>query len=486
MEALICEIVFIYSEHIQELKYIYAVSAPYTLITGASAGIGKELATACARRGLNILLVALPQSGLPGLSKHLQQNFGVQVDYMECDLAGPLSAQNIYDWCVTKGYEVDKLINNAGAGGSSPFETLSTADIQAMIHLNTNVLAAIINLFIPLLKKHEKAYILNVSSTASFFNIPNKALYAATKAFVNVLTTSLRNELKGTNISLSVLCPGGSKHKVDAVVRRKVSNRFSNLLHEEPSTIAEAGVNGMMKEKRMIFPGWVPKMYVVTAKLLPVTFADFLVRTLFNAPQESSTPRKRKRALLRWSGATTMIALLVFITILFLDSKIPARQATGNGRTVWDAVRHLKSNPSVSTFTTLNRSVAYVLSNDAHVYVYDPQRQQLEAKIPFHDNGTFKGLVYNNGFFYLLREDGYILMIQKRNTEYEITGYDVPLNTSDNLQGLYLDSANNRLLIDARANRDDNERDGMYGFDLASKRFINAGPIFFTNKPQHQ
>jgi short-subunit dehydrogenase len=461
------------------------VSARYTLITGASAGIGKELATACAKRGFNILLVALPASGLPELSKHLQQNFGVLVEYIECDLANPSSVQDIHQWCTGNGYEVDKLINNAGIGCSSPFETLSTKDIQAMIQLNACVLSTIINQFIPILKKQERAYILNVGSTASYFNIPNKALYAATKAFVKVLTTSLRNELRDTNISLSVLCPGGSTHKVDAVVRSKTS-RFLNLLHEEPATIAEAGVSGMLKEKRMIFPGWVTKIYVVTCKVLPVTFLDFLVRTLFNQPQESSTPQKRKRALLRWTGATTTVALLLFITILFLDSNIPARQATGSARTLWDAVRYLKSNPSVSTFTTLNSDVAYVLRNDRHVYVYDPQHQKLEAKIPIHDNGTFKGLVHNNGSFYLLREDGYILTIQKKNTEYEITGYDVPLNTSDNLQGLYLDSANNRLLIDAQASPEDNDKNGMYGFDLASKSFINAGPIFFTNKLQHQ
>jgi short-subunit dehydrogenase len=466
-------------------KYIYKVSAPYTLITGASAGIGKELATACARRGFNILLIALPETGLPKFSKHLRQNFGVQADYMECDLADPLSVQDVYDWCMAKGYKVDKLINNAGIGGSSPFETLSTAQIQAVIHLNTNVLTAIINLFIPLLKKQEKAYILNVSSTASFFNIPNKALYAATKAFVNVLTTSLRNELKGTNISLSVLCPGGSTHKVDAVVRSKMSKRFSNLIHEEPATIAEAGVSGMLKEKRMIFPGWVPKMYVVTAKLLPAAFADFLVRTLFNSPRESPTPRKRRLTLLRWSGAST-IALLLFITLLFLDGNIPARQAPGNGRTLADAVRYLKSNPSVSAFTTLNSDVAYVFNSDSHLYVYDLQHQQLKQKIPFHDNGRFKGLVHHNGLFYLLREDGYLLIIQKKNKEYEITGYDVPLNTCDNLQGLYLDSANNRLLIDAQANCYDNNKNGMYGFDLATKSFINAGPIFLTNKRQDQ
>jgi uncharacterized protein len=466
-------------------KYIYGVSATYTLITGASAGIGKELATTCARRGFNILLVALPKSGLPELSKHLQ-TFGVLVEYMECDLANTSSVQQIQQWCRDNGYEVDKLINNAGIGGSSPFEVLSTMDIQAMIHLNTNVLTTIINLFIPILKKQKKAYILNVSSTASFFNIPNKALYAATKAFVNVLTTNLRNELKDTNISLSVLCPGGSTHKVDAIVRRKMSKRLSHLLHEEPAAIAEAGVRGMLKEKRMIFPGWVAKMCFATSKILPVTFADFLVRALFSPPQLSSSSRTRKRALLRWSGAITTLAVLLFITILFLNNKIPARSATGNGKMVSDVVPYLKNNPSVSTITTLNSKVAYILKNDSHVYVYDPQHQQLEAKIPFHDNGTIKGLVYNNGLFYLLREDGYILTIQKKKTEYEITGYDLPLTSSDNLRGLYLDSANNRLLIDAQANGEENDKNGMYGFDLASKRFINAGPIFFKNKLQYQ
>jgi len=464
------------------------VSTRYTLITGASAGIGKELATACAKRGFNILLVALPASGLSELSKHLQHNFDVLVDYMECDLANPLSVQDIYRWCTDKGYEVDKLINSAGIGGSSPFETLSTADIQAMIQLNASVLATIINVFIPTLKKQERGYILNVSSTASFFNIPNKALYAATKAFVNVLTTSLRNELKNTNISLSVLCPGGSTHKVDAVVQRKMSRRLSSLLHEEPAAIAEAGVRGMLKEKRMIFPGWVTKMCFATSKILPVTFADFLVRALFNSPQESSTPQARQRTLLRWSASSTTIALLLFITILFLDSNMPARQATGNRRMVADVVTFLKNNPSVSTFATLNSKIAYVLKNDSRLYVYNPRHRQLEAKIPLHDNGRFKGLVYHNGAYYLLRDDGYILMIQEKNTsEYEITGYDVPLNTSDNLQGLYLDTANNRLLIDVHAkNREDNDRNGMYGFDLSTRSFINAGPIFFTNNLHKQ
>jgi short-subunit dehydrogenase len=286
---------FYLKQPLARTKYIYEVSAPYTLITGASAGIGKELATACARRGFNILLVALPESGLPELSEQLHQSFGVLVHCLECDLADPLSVHHIYDWCVGNGYEVDKLINNAGIGGSSPFEELSTADIHAMIQLNTSVLTTIINLFIPILKRQEKAYILNVSSTASFFNIPNKALYAATKAFVNVLTSGLRNELKGTNISLSVLCPGGSTHKVDAVVRGKMSEKLSNLLHEQPATIAEAGVKGMLKEKRMIFPGWVAKMYVVTSKVLPAAFADFLVNALFSSPQETSTPQKQER-----------------------------------------------------------------------------------------------------------------------------------------------------------------------------------------------
>lgn len=275
----------------------------FTLITGAGAGIGRELAIACAKKGFHLLLVSLPGSELDQLSNTLSQEFGVKVYYLEIDLLAHTAPQQVYGWCLQKGYIVDKLINNAGIGGSCKFDELALSDIQTMILLNTYVITSITNLFLPMLRQQPKAYILNVSSTASFFNIPYKALYAATKAFVNTLTSSLRNELAGTGIVVSVLCPGGSTHKRDIHVEAKVSRWISDLIHETPASIAKAGIDGLLAGKRMILPGIVAKCYVYVSRLLPARLSDPVVRRLFAPPAENSKPGSRLRQIAFWCVA---------------------------------------------------------------------------------------------------------------------------------------------------------------------------------------
>lgn len=193
----------------------------FTLITGASAGIGKEMAVNCAKRGFNLLLISLPNTSLEAVSLSLSMEYGVKVHYFEIDLNSFNSPGEVYEWCMRNNYTVNMLINNVGMGGRSKFENLNLTTIHTLINLNIFVVSAITNLFIPMLKSQPKAYILNVSSTASYFNIPNKIVYAATKAYVNTFTTSLRNELSHTNISVSLLCPGGSTHIVDSEVEKK-------------------------------------------------------------------------------------------------------------------------------------------------------------------------------------------------------------------------------------------------------------------------
>lgn len=276
----------------------------YTLITGASAGLGKELAVAAARRGFNLLLVALPGTELAELATIIQEKHNVTVKYLEVDLSGPVAAKEVYLWCTQRGYEVDKLINNVGMGGSKPFENFTLSEMQVMIQLNIGVMVSMTNVFMPMLRKQRKAHILNVSSTASFFNIPNKSVYSATKAFVNTLTTSLRNELKGTAIAVSILCPGGSRHKRDAVVEKKMSKGLSNFIHETPERIAEAGVRGMLRSKRMILPGLVAKLYVYTSRILPPVFSDFLVRKLFRTPGKKQVTYVPKQDVLVRRPAT--------------------------------------------------------------------------------------------------------------------------------------------------------------------------------------
>ena len=287
---------------------------PFTLLTGASAGIGKEMAIICAKRGFNLLLVSLPGSNLSSFANELRENFKVEVDYFEIDLSETHAPVDVYNWCVDNGYQVNILINNVGTGGRGKFETLELSDIQSMIQINTCVISSLTNLFIPMLRQQKKAFILNVSSTASYFNIPNKALYAATKAFVNTLTSSLRNELAKTNISVSLLCPGGSTHRVDAHVGKKLNKYFVNIIHETPQSIAKAGIDGMLKKKRLILPGTASKLYVLVSKLIPVVIADKLVNRLFR-PSMEKVGKNKKRLVV----AESVDILHLLIPVLFFS-----------------------------------------------------------------------------------------------------------------------------------------------------------------------
>jgi short-subunit dehydrogenase len=457
----------------------------FTLLTGASAGIGKEMAVVCAKKGLNLLLVSLPNSELAEFAKELKEKFNVQVDYFEANLGEQKTPEAVYNWCIEKGYQVNALINNVGAGGSERFEDLTSSDIQAMIHLNTYVISSLTNLFIPMLKQQEKAYILNVSSTASYFNIPNKALYAATKSFVNTLTTSLRNELAHTNISLSLLCPGGSSHKKDANVERRLHKVFVNLVHKTPESIAKAGVEGMLKEKRLILPGVASKLYVSVAKILPVTFADLVVNKLFQSSStEAGRASPRRPVHYRWLPVALGVIVIAAIALTF--SSGPTFNTTHTPDRLFKSEQHLvfSDDPSISAFTALdNLNIAFTRNNENAIYVYNKETGKTVDKIVFSDKGEFKGLAYNRGYFYLLRSDGCIVSIHEKGADYSMAAYETPLDQSDNLEGLYIDTVHHRLLIDVQGGKsEDDDKNGMYGFDLVNKTFINSGAVFFLNK----
>jgi short-subunit dehydrogenase len=285
----------------------------FTLITGASHGIGREMAFVCAEKGFNLLLIALPDANLAQLSDELRIKYGVDVDFLELDFADIDAVTDLYNWCVSNNYQVNMLVNNVGIGGKCEFSNLGLDEIQKMIHLNIYIVSAIINLFLPMLHHQPKAYILNVSSTASYFNIPNKTVYGATKAYVNTFTTSLRNELKGSHISVSLLCPGGSTHRVDPEVGKKLNNYFTALVHETPRSIAKDGIEGMLKKKKLILPGAVSKAYIVVSKLLPGFIKDSITRKIFNSP---SARKSYSRSMEKITTSVKFVAVFTYFNII--------------------------------------------------------------------------------------------------------------------------------------------------------------------------
>jgi short-subunit dehydrogenase len=182
---------------------------PYCLVTGASRGLGLALAEECARLGLNLILVALPETGLPEVANNLANTYGIDVEQREIDLTEPDGPEALYRWVKEQRLAVHMLINNAGIGAHGPFSESALDHNRAMINLNITALVYLTQLFLPELKRQQRAYILNVASLAAFYAMPCKPVYAPTKAFVLNFSLALRAEMDGTAVKVSTLCPGG-------------------------------------------------------------------------------------------------------------------------------------------------------------------------------------------------------------------------------------------------------------------------------------
>lgn len=178
------------------------------LITGASGGIGLELARIHASRRGSLVLVARSADKLNSLATELREQFGAEVLVIVEDLAEPEAAQRIFARTEAAGIEIDVLINNAGFGGHGLFVERSLGSEQAMMQVNMVSLTTLTHYYAKGMVKRRKGRILNVSSTASFMPGPLQAVYYATKAYVTSFTQALAEELRVHNVTATALCPG--------------------------------------------------------------------------------------------------------------------------------------------------------------------------------------------------------------------------------------------------------------------------------------
>ncbi|NCB09751.1 MAG: SDR family NAD(P)-dependent oxidoreductase, partial [Bacteroidia bacterium] len=181
----------------------------YTLITGASAGLGMELAKVCAGMGKNLILTSLPGGELASFGQKLSLEYGISVQTFETNLTHAGSVEELVK--KVRLYHIDILINNAGIGGTKKFLEASPDYIDQIVLLNMRVLVLLTRLLLPVLKQQEEAYILNIASMASFGPMPYKTVYPASKAFVYSFSRGLGAELKGTGVHVSVAHPGGMR-----------------------------------------------------------------------------------------------------------------------------------------------------------------------------------------------------------------------------------------------------------------------------------
>ena len=262
----------------------------FALITGASDGFGKALALECAARNMNLILVALPGSGLRNLCCYIERNFNVTTYCLEHDLTKKEECHNLFNEINHLQLSVNILINNAGIGGTHFFDERDTEFYYKQIELNVVSPTMLTHLFIQSLPQNPSAFILNVSSLASFFYLPKKQVYGGTKSYLVAFSRSLRRELKNKGISVSVICPGGMNTNAQIVFQNLKTQGLSRWSIMNPEEVAKIAIDGMFKKKEMIIPGFWNRMFMLFDKLLPKWYKEMLTERTMKEAKPISSP----------------------------------------------------------------------------------------------------------------------------------------------------------------------------------------------------
>ncbi len=217
------------------------------LITGASSGIGKDLAHIHAEKGKDLVIVARRKEELKALKADLEHKHDVKVKVIAKDLIAPNAAQEIYDELDKEGIEIEYLINNAGFGGHGYFHEQESDYQQRMITLNISSLTEITRLFLPQMVARDSGRILNVASTAGYLPGPLQAVYFATKAYVRSLSQGIAGELLDTNVTSTALCPGAVATEFAEQANLEDTSMFKSA--KSSRSVAEFGYKAMMDGK---------------------------------------------------------------------------------------------------------------------------------------------------------------------------------------------------------------------------------------------
>lgn len=256
------------------------------LITGASSGIGYELSKLFAEHRYNLVLVARNVERLSELSKELIQNFNIHVKIIQKDLSLTCSAEEIFYEVESSNIQIDILVNNAGAGANGLFHEIDYKKDIEMINLNIASLTILTKLFTQKMVERKKGRILNVASTGSYQPGPYIAVYYATKAYVLSFSEAITNELKDYGISVTTLCPGATKTEFS-----KRAGKADLKIAMDAKTVAMAAYDGLMRNKRLVIPGWKNKLAVAVSKLFPGNISAKAVREI----QQQLTEQAKKK-----------------------------------------------------------------------------------------------------------------------------------------------------------------------------------------------
>ncbi|MGH8093287.1 MAG: SDR family NAD(P)-dependent oxidoreductase [Chthoniobacterales bacterium] len=244
------------------------------LITGASAGIGREFARQLAGRARGLILVARRAQRLQELREELVgRHPKLRVEIHRTDLSQHDAVDELLEWVGAQNFGLDLLINNAGLGDLGAFATADPERVEQMVEVNMVALTRLTRALLPAMIERKRGAILNVSSSASFLPIPNFAVYAATKAYVTSFSEALRGELHGSGVHVSALCPGPVRTEFTEVARRRPAGPVApepELAYVAVEKVVTEALDGIEHNRAIVIPGPVMKLGMLIVRLTPL------------------------------------------------------------------------------------------------------------------------------------------------------------------------------------------------------------------------
>ena len=244
------------------------------LITGASAGIGREFARQLAGHAGALVLVARRANRLQELHDELASHHpSLKVQIRRADLSRAEEVSALAEWIEGEKIAIDLLINNAGLGDRGPFATSDPERLEDMLQVNMVALTTLTHRLLPPMLTRRHGAILNVSSCASFLPLPGLGVYAATKAYVTSFSEALKTELRGSGVSVTALCPGPVHTEFDQVARRPTDpnqRTAPEVAYVAADEVVRAALKGLLREKPIVIPGVAMKLAMLIVRLTPI------------------------------------------------------------------------------------------------------------------------------------------------------------------------------------------------------------------------
>ena len=260
----------------------------YTLITGASGGIGLAFAAICARNKQNLILVARNEAKLRAIKTDLEQKYLTHVEILTADLSKVDAAQALYDATTAAGYTVSALVNSAGCGDHAAFLDSDWRRQYEMVQLNVTAMMQLTHLYGNDMRKNGHGRILNLSSVAAFSAGPYMSIYYATKGFVLSFSLAVAEELKGTGVTVTAICPGPTSTGFESAANMNGSKMFTFFKPQSAKAVAKCAFQAMMKGKPVEYHSAATKVMNVGSRLVTRASAASFAKKINQKPERSN------------------------------------------------------------------------------------------------------------------------------------------------------------------------------------------------------